>query len=127
MPNGDTITVTEGTRQTFTLRPSFVVPPFEVDDTPLSGTSSYLERARQLLEQQYAEQQASEQLQTPNPSEEMKASVKTLMKKRHLTKPERDQLHKPESDWVNTPRGEVCRNACTIEVADIIKKVSKSV
>lgn len=49
-------------------------------------------------------------------------SIKKEMKTRHLTRSERDALHNPETDWIQTPRGEVCKNACSLEVEDIITK-----
>jgi len=49
-------------------------------------------------------------------------AIRKLMKKRHLLKPERDQLHNPEPDFIESSRGEACRSACTLDVSDIIIK-----
>lgn len=49
-------------------------------------------------------------------------AIRKLMKKRHLIKPERDQLHNPEPDFIESSRGEACRSACTLDVSDIIIK-----
>lgn len=49
-----------------------------------------------------------------------------LFKKRHLSKEERDAYHAPASDWCESPRGEVCKNASTLDVTDILaKKIKK--
>lgn len=45
---------------------------------------------------------------------------KKLLKTRHLSKQERDMLHNPASDWCETNKGEVCKNACTLEIADLL-------
>lgn len=49
-------------------------------------------------------------------------NVKEEIKKRHLRKNERDAHHKPASDVVECGKGEVCKNACTLELEDIIIK-----
>ena len=46
---------------------------------------------------------------------------KTLLKKRHLTKPERDHYHKPNRDWVLTARGEVCKSTTILVVDDLLE------
>ena len=50
------------------------------------------------------------------------SSIKKLMKQRHLTKGERDTLHRPLNDWKETPRGEVCINASSLPLEDILTK-----
>lgn len=47
---------------------------------------------------------------------------KKLLKKRHLSKQERDMLHNPASDWCETNKGEVCKNACSLEISDLLDK-----
>lgn len=42
------------------------------------------------------------------------------LKKMHLNRDMRSVLHRPKSDWFETPRGEVCKNACSLVVDDII-------
>ena len=49
-------------------------------------------------------------------------NIKKTMKKRHLEKRERESLHRPLNDWKETSRGEVCINACSLPVDDIISK-----
>ena len=49
---------------------------------------------------------------------------KEELKKRHLTKQEREVLHKPASDWVETQRGETCKNACSLEISDLVSGVN---
>lgn len=51
--------------------------------------------------------------------------LKETLKKKHLNRIERDAFHRPKSDWQETPSGEVCKNAETLVVSDIIKKYSK--
>jgi hypothetical protein len=51
--------------------------------------------------------------------------LKETLKKRHLNRMERDALHKPKTDWFETPAGEVCKNAETLVVSDIINKFVK--
>lgn len=48
--------------------------------------------------------------------------IKSRMKERHLSRGEREMLHNPETDWVETKRGDKCRNSCTFEVKDILIK-----
>jgi len=73
-------------------------------------------REEQLLRhQQRAEMQEQGQ-------KEKKDLVKETMKKRHLNQDERRHYHKPENDWKDTPKGEVCVSANTLNVDDIIKK-----
>lgn len=51
--------------------------------------------------------------------------LKEILKKKHLNRIERDAFHRPKSDWSESPSGEVCKNAETLVVSDIIKKYSK--
>lgn len=51
--------------------------------------------------------------------------LKETLKKKHLNRIERDAFHRPKSDWSESPSGEVCKNAETLVVSDIIKKYSK--
>ena len=55
-------------------------------------------------------------------NEQLMSSVEETLKVRHLTKHEREGLHKPARDWKETPKGDVCKNACTLEVEDILSK-----
>lgn len=48
--------------------------------------------------------------------------LKSELKKRHLNGGERRHYHKPKSDWQESPAGEVCRNAETLVVSDIVSK-----
>lgn len=45
---------------------------------------------------------------------------KSLLKKRHLNREERQMFHKPNPDWVQTTAGEVCKSACTLVVDDLV-------
>lgn len=49
-------------------------------------------------------------------------TLKSELKVRHLRKNERDAHHRPASDVVEGGKGEVCKNACTLELQDIIIK-----
>lgn len=55
----------------------------------------------------------------------MEEKVKKTLKKRHLSRAERDAFHKPKSDWFETQDGEACRSAETLVVKDIITKFVK--
>jgi hypothetical protein len=44
------------------------------------------------------------------------------MRKRHLTKEERDSKHNPASDWCESPRGEECRSFYSLELDDLLDK-----
>lgn len=57
-----------------------------------------------------------------NNSMEKTTALKEALKKRHLTKEERDILHRPVSDYVQSKTGEVCKNACSLPIEDIISK-----
>ncbi len=48
--------------------------------------------------------------------------IEVDLKKRHLTREEREALHNPQSDYILTSKGEVLRNACTLDVRDILEK-----
>lgn len=50
------------------------------------------------------------------------SQVEEVMKVRHLNKGERDMYHQPKPDWHDTPKGDMCKNACVLEVEDIIRK-----
>lgn len=52
----------------------------------------------------------------------MDDDVKTVIKKRHLSRDERRMLHKPESDWSESNNGDVCKSACSLEVKDLLVK-----
>jgi hypothetical protein len=43
------------------------------------------------------------------------------LKKRHLTRSERDRLHKPDPDWTMVGKKEVCHSACTLVVDDLLE------
>lgn len=45
-----------------------------------------------------------------------------ILKERHLRKSERDVLHKPKTDYLEGGKGEVCKNACSLEIDDIVEK-----
>lgn len=49
-------------------------------------------------------------------------TLKDTLKERHLNKDERDYLHTPEPDFVQSKTGEVCKNACSLPIKDIIIK-----
>lgn len=55
-------------------------------------------------------------------NEQLMSDVEETLKVRHLTKYEREGLHQPARDWKETPKGDVCKNACTLEVEDILSK-----
>ncbi len=46
-----------------------------------------------------------------------------LMKKRHLNQDERRVTHKPKSDYIESPRGDACRNTASLDVSDIVVKL----
>jgi len=50
------------------------------------------------------------------------SEVEEVMKVRHLNKGERDMYHNPKPDWHDSKKGDVCKNACVLEVEDIIRK-----
>lgn len=50
------------------------------------------------------------------------SDVEETLKVRHLSRDERRSLHQPLPDWKESPKGDVCKNACTLEVDDIIGK-----
>lgn len=56
------------------------------------------------------------------PIQDEEIMIKETIKSRHLSGAERATFHKPKSDWYETPAGEVCRNADTLTVVDILKK-----
>lgn len=47
------------------------------------------------------------------------------LKKSHLSRDMRSMMHKPKSDWYETPKGEVCKNASTLVIDDIIAPIKK--
>lgn len=47
---------------------------------------------------------------------------KSMLKKRHLNREERQILHKPRPDWIQTEHGEVCRSASSLVVDDLVSK-----
>ena len=51
--------------------------------------------------------------------------VMEIMKERHLQKRERQSIHLPASDFCEGKRGEECKNACALEVKDIVIKYNK--
>ncbi len=58
---------------------------------------------------------------SPVPDNE-EQSLESVLKVRHLSRYERQALHAPPSDWKATERGDVCKNACTLEVEDLLEK-----
>ncbi len=52
-------------------------------------------------------------------------SMPARERSRHYSKHERERRHQPESDWCEGDRGEYCKNACTMDVQDIISKHSE--
>jgi hypothetical protein len=50
---------------------------------------------------------------------------KPNLKDRHATARIRNYYHNPASDWKESDRGDVCVNACSLEVKDIIEKHNK--
>lgn len=61
----------------------------------------------------------------PNNNQEVMAEVTEVMKVRHLSKNERAHYHRPKADWKESPKGEVCKSSCTLEVEDIISRHCK--
>ena len=55
----------------------------------------------------------------------MNQETEASLKQKHLTKEERDAYHSPASDWEETPRGERCKSACTLDVSDVVVKFNK--
>lgn len=55
-------------------------------------------------------------------NEQLMSEIDEVLKVRHLTRHEREGLHQPARDWKETPKGDVCKNACTLEVEDILSK-----
>ena len=53
------------------------------------------------------------------------AGLEQVLKERHLTRSERSVYHQPRPDWKESSRGDVCKNASTLEVEDIITKYKK--
>jgi hypothetical protein len=53
----------------------------------------------------------------------MLKDLKKELKKRHLNKQERDAFHNLKSDWCESPRGDVCKNASSLEIDDIVSKI----
>lgn len=60
---------------------------------------------------------------TTGSSADTNLNLNSTLKERHLSKRERQAFHKPKSDILSTDRGEVCKNACTLEVDDLIAKI----
>lgn len=46
--------------------------------------------------------------------------AKETMKKRHLSKNERERLHNPKRDWLMTGKGEICRSSSVLVVDDLV-------
>lgn len=46
--------------------------------------------------------------------------AKEIMKKRHLSKNERERLHNPKRDWLMTGKGEICRSSSVLVVDDLV-------
>lgn len=44
-----------------------------------------------------------------------------VLKKRHLTKEERQAYHMPRKDWELTGKGEVCKSTCSLVVDDLVE------
>jgi hypothetical protein len=49
--------------------------------------------------------------------------IKVLMRKRHLSKSERQLLHKPKPDYINIKDKEVCRASHVLEVDDLVDSI----
>lgn len=43
------------------------------------------------------------------------------LKKRHLSRSERERLHRPDPDWEMVGKKEVCHSACTLVVDDLLE------
>lgn len=54
------------------------------------------------------------------PVKKDKKSLEEKMKERHLNGAERRRAHKPKSDWRQSGRGEVCRNASSLPIDDLV-------
>lgn len=52
---------------------------------------------------------------------------KKRLKQQHLNGGEREAYHKPLNDWKETPKGEVCINASSLPVDDIVSKFNSTV
>jgi len=62
----------------------------------------------------------------PNFSSSKKKKMKIdekVFKERHLQRDERSMLHHPKSDWCESPKGDICKSACTLEISDLIAKI----
>lgn len=49
-----------------------------------------------------------------------KESLKDILKKRHLSKSERQFLHKPLPDWELQSGKEICKSTCSLVVDDLV-------
>ena len=92
----------------------------QIQPTPDSEPMVFRRHPRTLEETDALEELIMADMARPKAHDE--EAVRKLMKKRHLIKPERDQLHNPEPDFIESSRGEACRSACTLDVSDIIIK-----
>jgi len=48
------------------------------------------------------------------------------LKERHLNENERRCLHKPKSDYIETSKGEECRNSSSLNVSDLVSDIIKN-
>ena len=94
------------------------------NNTPADGEHMLIEQeqARQMGELLQAARRAVNPFDLEDSNEQLMSSVEETLKVRHLTKHEREGLHQPARDWKETPKGDVCKNACTLEVEDILSK-----
>lgn len=46
----------------------------------------------------------------------------TKKKSKHYTQEERQLMHNPVPDFVQSKRGEILKNSCTLDISDIINK-----
>ena len=56
------------------------------------------------------------------PKKQIKMDEKVL-KQRHLGRDERSLFHQPKSDWCESPKGDVCKSACSLEISDLVAKI----
>ena len=56
------------------------------------------------------------------PDTQLVEELTEKMKSKHLRKEERNAIHRPLSDYYEGSRGEECKNACSLEVEDLVLK-----
>lgn len=98
--------------------------PFEEDDPIALRELQELFRASRVAEAQQLRSFRSPFSQdfTRDYDEQTMSDIAVVMKERHLSKSERQAYHQPKNDWKESPKGDVCKNASTLEVEDIITK-----